>query len=136
MQIINAINGKPRKDGKPSKGWVNHPATVMWRPYSGSLKHYANIVIREWIARGYKNNMPFFASTKDENNEKPHWLGFEPFHASHRSNLLRKDREHYSAYGWTENDDLPYFWHDKDLNWYRQQVGSKEKHYLLDQVTI
>ena len=25
MQIINAITGKKRKDGKPYKGWINHP---------------------------------------------------------------------------------------------------------------
>ena len=45
MQIINAIEGKKRKDGKPYKGWLNHPATVMWRPYPNALKHYTNIII-------------------------------------------------------------------------------------------
>ena len=33
MQIINAISGVPRKDGKPYKGWTNHPCSVMWKPY-------------------------------------------------------------------------------------------------------
>ena len=42
----------------------------------------------------------------------PHWLGYEPFHASHRSNLLRKDAEYYSQFGWTEPDNLPYIWGD------------------------
>jgi hypothetical protein len=37
-------------------------------------------------------------------------LGDEAFHASHRSNLLRKDRDYYGAFGWTEPDDLPYVW--------------------------
>jgi hypothetical protein len=40
----------------------------------------------------------------------PPWLGDEGVHASHRSNLLRKDREFYSKYGWAESDDLPYVW--------------------------
>ena len=40
----------------------------------------------------------------------PKWLGNKKFHASHRSNLLRKDREWYSQFGWTEPDDLPYIW--------------------------
>ena len=31
-------------------------------------------------------------------------------HASHRSNLLRKDPEHYMQFGWTEPPDLPYVW--------------------------
>ena len=60
MQIINAIEGKKRKDGKPYKGWLNHPCTVMWRPYLNSLKHYTNIIITEWMKRGYNNNMEFY----------------------------------------------------------------------------
>ena len=39
MQIINAITGKTRKDGKPYKGWINHPCSVMWRDYAPALKH-------------------------------------------------------------------------------------------------
>ena len=60
MQFINAIEQKPRKDGKPYKGWLNHPATVMWRPHVDLLKHYTNIIIQEWIDRGYNNNMKFY----------------------------------------------------------------------------
>ena len=30
MQIIKAITGEKRLDGKPYKGWINHPASVMW----------------------------------------------------------------------------------------------------------
>jgi len=130
MQIINAVEGKPRKDGKQATGWVNHPVTIMWRPYLDSLKYYANIVMMEWLSRGYKNNMEFYKVDKHLVNLKPHWLGFESFHASHRSNLLRKDIEHYSSYDWQESDDLPYLWNDKDGNWYKQEVGSKEKTYL------
>jgi hypothetical protein len=40
----------------------------------------------------------------------PPWLGDEAFHASHRSNLLRKNPEWYGQFGWTEPDDLPYVW--------------------------
>ena len=135
MQIINAVEGKPRKDGKPATGWVNHPATIMWRPYLDSLKYYANIVMMEWLSRGYKNNMEFYEVDKDLAQE-PHWLGFESFHASHRSNLLRKDKEHYSSYDWEESDDLPYLWNDKDSKWYAQLVGNKEKVYLPTKTTF
>lgn len=38
------------------------------------------------------------------------WLGDPAFHASHRSNLLRKNAEHYGAFGWTESPDLEYVW--------------------------
>ena len=40
----------------------------------------------------------------------PPWLGNEALHASHRSNLLRKDPGFYGRYGWTEPADLPYVW--------------------------
>jgi len=40
----------------------------------------------------------------------PAWLGTDTFHASHRSNLLRKDPDYYGQWGWTEPSDLPYIW--------------------------
>ena len=127
MQIINAIEGKPRQDGKPYKGWLNHPATVMWRPYVNALKHYTNIIIDEWIKRGYNNNMKMY-----EYNiiTKPHWLGKEEFHSSHRANLLRKDYEYYSQFNWSENPESPYVWHDVETQWYEQHVGTGERIYL------
>lgn len=42
--------------------------------------------------------------------EYPSWFGNEEFHASHRSNLLRKDSIFYSQYYWDESSDLPYIW--------------------------
>ena len=51
-----------------------------------------------------------FFDTSDINPQMPRWLGLDAFHASHRSNLLRKDRSHYSQFNWTEHDDLPYHW--------------------------
>jgi len=92
------------------KGWVNHPATKMWRGYEAALAEYATLMILEWKARGYKNTMEML----DLNNSRlfmdPPWLGDEAFHASHRSNLLRKDPLHYGKFGWTEEDDLEYVW--------------------------
>jgi hypothetical protein len=127
MQIINAIEGKKRKDGKPYKGWLNHPATVMWRPYVNALKHYTNVVIREWIGRGYNNNMEIY---KIKQIEVPHWLGKESFHSSHRANLLRKDHEYYSQFEWDENPESPYVWHDKEGLWYEQHVGTGQRNYI------
>ena len=40
----------------------------------------------------------------------PLWLGHSELHASHRSNLLRKDKSFYSQYNWNESADLPYVW--------------------------
>ena len=133
MQIINAIEQKPRKDGKPYKGWLNHPATVMWRPYLVALKLYTNVMIQEWIGRGYNNNMELYdvdEMVKDDMVHFPFWLGNEKFHSSHRANLLRKDYEYYSQFGWTENPESPYVWHDNEGLWYEQLVGTGVRNYL------
>ena len=122
MQIINAIEN-PNK-----QGWQNHPITIMWTPYLSALKLYTNVIIQEWMSRGYNNNMKFY----DLGNRmtKPHWIGKEEFHSSHRANLLRKDYEYYSQFGWTENSESPYVWHDKEGLWYEQMVNTGERVYL------
>ena len=122
MQIINAIEN-PNK-----QGWQNHPITIMWTPYLSALKLYTNVIIQEWMSRGYNNNMNFY----DLGNRmtKPHWIGKEEFHSSHRANLLRKDYEYYSQFGWTENSESPYVWHDKEGLWYEQMVNTGERIYL------
>jgi hypothetical protein len=44
----------------------------------------------------------------------PKWFGDDRFHASHRSNLLRKDLQHYSQFNWEESPDMDYFWPTKE----------------------
>ena len=102
---------------KTTGGWVNHPATKMWRGHEVSLCQYGLAMCWEWQRRGYKDSLyQFFASALAQYQEDgrtylpPSWLGEETVHASHRSNLLRKDRGFYSQYGWAESDDLPYIW--------------------------
>ena len=122
MQIINAIEN-PKK-----QGWQNHPATIMWTPYVPALKLYTNVIIQEWMSRGYNNNMKFY----DLGNKmtKPHWIGKEELHSSHRANLLRKDSEWYGQFNWSENSESPYVWHDKEGLWYEQLVGTGKRVYL------
>lgn len=93
--------------------WKNHPAVLMWKGYEEYLKIYHNLSISEWISRGYNNNMPALEVIQYK-LEVPDWFGNESFHASHRSNLLRKYPEHYSKFNWTEPNDLPYFWPTKE----------------------
>jgi hypothetical protein len=100
QQILNALQGK-------SKGWVNHPATRMWRGYEPALMQYMECTIDEWTARGYNNNMTV---TVPSSVVLPPWIGDERVHASHRSNLIRKDPVHYGSFGWSEGPDIPYHW--------------------------
>lgn len=89
-------------------GWKNHPATKMWKGFEDALSLYYNLCIREWEKRGYNNTMLTVAGLN--NPKMPPWFGDEDFHASHRSNLLRKDPQWYGQFGWSEPDDLEYVW--------------------------
>lgn len=95
-------------------GWPNHPASKMWKPYKHHLALYALAGIEE-----LKDRDKFYPKTEEkllniiqttEDTGPPTWLGRNDFHASHRSNLLRKDSEWYGNFGWTEPDNLPYVW--------------------------
>lgn len=106
MQILNILTGKTQK-----KGWMNHPAVLMWKGYEASLAQYMNVTIREWKIRGYNNTM----QEVDLGVAcAPPWVYDERLISSHRSNLLRKDSVYYGKFGWTETPDLPYYWPTKD----------------------
>jgi len=128
FQIINAILGRPRKDGRPYKGWINHPCSVMWKDHVPALQMYYNECIEVWVERGFKNTMQREEYVGDI--VLPDWIGYEEFHSSHRANLLRKDFDFYSKFGWTENPGDPYIWHDEKKLWYKQMVGTNERVYI------
>lgn len=89
-------------------GWKNHPIVKMWMGYENALMEYKNIMINEWISRGFNNNMGL--DTNIGPSIYPKWLGNEELHASHRSNLLKKDYEYYSQFGWKEEPGMDYIW--------------------------
>jgi len=95
-------------------GWVNHPATKMWRGHERALIWYGLAVCDEWLARGYKDTCRLkiaeYSMYWPDVTGWPSWWGQDEVHASHRSNLLRKDADHYGQFEWSESDDLPYVW--------------------------
>ena len=111
-QILDAILGVPTKKGLPQrKSLINHPVTQMWWDYPDALGMYMNECIEEWTRRGYKNTMPMWPI--DIEPEMPKWLGYEPFHSSHRSRLMQKDAEFYGKYDWQDDNTKPYLWYRK-----------------------
>lgn len=101
-QILNALD--PRSTSK----WKNHPAVRMWKGYEKALQRYLNLMIDQWVYRGYKNTM---ASVLIEGDiTYPPWLGDERLHSSHRARLLSKDFEYYSKLGWVDDPNAPYWW--------------------------
>lgn len=97
-QILNIIE----KGGK----WENHPAVLMWVGYEELLKLYRNIMIKEWVRRGYKNTMEILHVGE---LVYPDWLGNKYLHLSHKSKLYHeKDPEYYNF--WKDVPRMPYMW--------------------------
>lgn len=95
-------------------GWKNHPASKMWRGHEYHLGLYLLAGIKVLEERGkYYSEIHRKISAEMEkylDTGAPSWLGNEQFHASHRSNLLRKNPIFYGQFGWKEPNDLPYVW--------------------------
>lgn len=95
-------------------GWPNHPASKMW---SGCKYHLGLYILVgcevldergkpvDWLVKEITNDL-----VNVTNTDPPWWVGYETFHNSHKSNLLRKDYDHYSQFGWLVPTDLPYYW--------------------------
>lgn len=110
MQILRTITNL-------SNGWAHHPAVAMWRGHPQALASYGLAICDHWRSLGYFDTAgDFFSEWLDHHGTDwsddllPPWFGRDDFHASHRSNLLRKDPTHYSRFGWTEPANLPYIW--------------------------
>lgn len=108
-QILANLGVEMRKtNGEPFKPThKNHPCVKMWRGFEEALKFYYNEIVSEWITRGYKNNMKFLEVC---HFELPPFIGNKGFHDSHKSNLLRKNFEHYSQFNWDVSLELDYVW--------------------------
>ena len=106
LQIYNALTGK-------KTGWYHHPAVQMWLTFEEALLQYGMTCCDVWSERGFKDSVWFqlYLERKSKDEPKmPPWFGLERFHSSHRSNLLRKDKDHYGKFGWTENPYISYYW--------------------------
>ena len=102
-QILNILLKRTK-----TKGWRNHPAVKMWKGHVNALKLYFNEAVKEWTSRGYQNNMKL--ETIRGKIVFPKWFGNRKFHSSHKGNLLRKYKQHYSQFNWKESPNLEYVW--------------------------
>lgn len=109
MQIMTAL--------VDNRGWIHHPAVKMWTGHEEALLQYQDAICREWVARGYRDNVCwdqtvdiFGRMTRRSSLELPEWIGMDEFHIAHQSNLLRKDPEYYGPYFPGVPHDLEYVW--------------------------
>ena len=110
LQIMNVITGQSK-----SKGWQNHPACHMWRDHPDALLSYTRGICEEWVQRGYNDTCLHKTAlvlgvAVIHADIYPEWWGDYRVHASHRSNLLRKNPDHYRQFWPDETDKLEYYW--------------------------
>jgi hypothetical protein len=94
--------------------WPNHPVSKMWQFHTYFLCEYAFAGLTELQDRGkhYPNIFDKFheiqMNVKDTG--PPIWWGDMRVHESHQANLLRKDFEYYSQFGWTVQPSEYYYY--------------------------
>ena len=125
LQLLNALSST-------SAGWRNHPAARMWSGHRRALCFYGIVVCEAWSARGYADTCAEKIRQRLEllpaaESVVPPWFGDAQFHRAHRSNLLRKDRDHYSRYWTNVPDDLPYMWPELHDGGYTLRTGEVAK---------
>jgi len=122
--ILNILLQRTQKNG-----YANHPIVHMWRGYEPALQQYFNVNTEVWLGRGFRHTMGYEIITDEI--RMPEWFGDKVFHATHRSNLLRKDSGYYSKFGWKESSDVPYVWLDPQREqWFFIHPETKKRMYV------
>ena len=122
-QILNTLDHLSRNDlymidkngRRRKRGWISHPAVLMWQGHEWFLCLYSEAICKEWIARGYKDTMlPRFEAWREAhpnaNKNAPFWWGIEAIHRSHRSKLLEKHYDHYKSFFTDVEAGMDYIW--------------------------
>ena len=96
-------------------GWKNHPVAKIWQDHTYQLCEYALTglwVLRNERQKPYQQWEEWFTTKQQHLKDTglPPLIGYQPFHDSHKSNLLRKNPEYYSQFNWHVPDNLPYIW--------------------------
>jgi hypothetical protein len=118
IQVVRALT-------RPTYGWANHPAVLMWKGHEEALGRYGFVCCEVWTEHGFGDTCAatiaadlreFGIDTIRTQGELaaagalPPWLGQERVHVSHQSALVRKDPERYRPMFPDVPDDLPYVW--------------------------
>src|SRR5215213_2731720 len=118
IQVLRALT-------RPGYGWANHPAVLMWRGFEEALGRYGFTCCEVWTELDFSDTCAVtiaedlrasgFHTVRSQSElaadgALPSWLGDPALHHSHRSALVRKDREHYGPLFADVPDDVPYLW--------------------------
>jgi hypothetical protein len=118
IQVVRALT-------RPTYGWANHPAVLMWEGFEEALGSYGLTCCQVWTELGFGDTCALTIMTDlraagvdtvrtqrelADAGALPPWLGDEAIHRSHQSALVRKDRDRYRPLFPDIPDDLPYVW--------------------------
>jgi hypothetical protein len=119
IQIVRALT-------VPGYAWSSHPAVLMWKGYEEALGRYGLTACAVWTERGFgdscattiRADLATAGISEIRSYQElgladalPPWLFDEAVQLSHRSSLLRKDREHYGPLFPPDTPpDLDYVW--------------------------
>jgi hypothetical protein len=126
---ILMTNLRLNPDGTPriNKGWMNHPATLMWTGCDLALLKYINAMVAEWQRRGNQSSIAVKARDTYAQALKqylateylvyPVWLTdvtkLQHIVATHRQALSVKNWDYYKEFGWFKENPKTY-----DYAWY------------------
>lgn len=126
VQILSVLQ-RISKDPSAKVGYRYHPAVLMWVGYEDMLRFYLTqclIMIRDTLKREgdgqaydtkkmqQRLDQEFGGSivNMSEVSTLPFWWGSEPFHASHRASLYRKDPMFYAMFETDAFTFADYIW--------------------------
>jgi len=91
-----------------TKFYKGHPCRKMWDNHVLFHMQYRDIMLKEWVRRGYNNNRNFYNVQACTN--MPHWYKnkdiLKEICKSHRKALLIKDIKYYSKHFPEDIDDV------------------------------
>ncbi len=119
VQIINVLEGRAQ---------LNHPAVSMWQGYTDSLKQYYNVMLKEWLSRGYKHKEKEY--TIHDDVKAPEWISNKKVWYSHMSRLVDKDGEHYSELIRLIPEEYRLYGYIWPSKWTSEQLNSLTIHEL------
>lgn len=115
--LMTNLGLDPKGNQVIKKGWVNHPATQMWKGCEMYLYEYILVMVAEWKRRGFKSTIGDKATATmlaaynqqilTDETTRPAWMQdsniFDAITKTHRQALLAKNYDWYKQFGWEED---------------------------------
>jgi hypothetical protein len=132
IQIGKALTGY-------AGAWANHPAVKMWSGCTLQFGWYWEEFIDGVRGRGLYSNevgslaksteemIKFLRATKDKETMDWWWRNDEFVQLSHKSSLLRKDKDYYTGIFEKGIPDIGYFWPLPEKDHYMYMYSGKPK---------